>query len=200
MGAFLHFIGKFLCAVNIERNPKSHEACITVRDDTHTICQRVSIFWIWGAPPACKQSMYLAGKSGFGNIYKQKDKRDPLSEVKKHWLLHSSCLEKLPSEDLLWKMLQILQHHGAKHHFIEQSQRQTSVHRSVRTYRTRKKKQHITRKEKQSEQKLQSLTCSGTIDSNMCDSVFSTITTSPLASAAPYSEYRPIILSTYLCT
>jgi len=146
--------------------------------------------------------MYLAGKSGFGNIYKQKDKRDPLSEVKKHWLLHSSCLEKLPSEDLLRKMLQILQHHSAKHHFIEQSQRQMSVHRSVRTYRTRKKEQDITRKEKhkhvQCEQKLQSLTCSGTIDSNMYDSVFSTITTSPRASAAPYSEYRPITLSTYL--
>ncbi len=46
--------------------------------------------------PACKKSMHLAGKSGFGNIYKQKDKRDPLSDVKKHWLLHSSCLEKLP--------------------------------------------------------------------------------------------------------
>jgi len=51
---------------------------------------------MWEAPPACKKSMHLAGKSGFGNIYKQKDKRDPLSDVKKHWLLHSSCLEKLP--------------------------------------------------------------------------------------------------------
>jgi hypothetical protein len=47
-------------------------------------------------PLACKQRMHLAGKSGFSNIYKQKDKRDPISEVKKHLLLHSSYLNKLP--------------------------------------------------------------------------------------------------------
>jgi hypothetical protein len=50
-----------------------------------------------GNPPAWAQSMHLAaGKSGFSNIYKQNDKRDPISEVKKHWLLHTSYLDKLP--------------------------------------------------------------------------------------------------------
>jgi hypothetical protein len=47
-------------------------------------------------PPACKQRMHLGGKSGFSNIYKHKDKRDPISEVKKHWLLQSSYLDRLP--------------------------------------------------------------------------------------------------------